>query len=224
MRWERIAMLMLAILLALSSFYAFSCHRRSLELQAEVLESTKTVEELESSLNAAKEALARAERDLEEVEFRLTEAARREGSLREELSKLSGELSRCLANLSRGGNATEGCEVRVSTCESKLSYCESRLRALERASVHVAHWWHDSVGCVPCGTASTKVHVVLFNAGYERADDVRVVITLYGRAGNPISVLRVDAGSIDGRSGRLVESSILLPADFQRAEVKCEWD
>ncbi|MCS7103807.1 MAG: hypothetical protein NZ992_08025 [Candidatus Korarchaeum sp.] len=224
MRWERVVILTLAVSLVLSLLYAFNYHQKSIELQAKVSESLKRIEELESSLNATRRALVEAEGMVSAIRLSLEEAVSRERSLRENLSKLQEDLSECLTNLSRVERVPAGPEVNLSTYEVRLSVCENRLRSLERASVHVAHWWYDSVGCVPCGTASIKFHVVLFNAGQETADNVRVVITLYDRANNPIDVIRMNIGSIGGRAGRLVERNLVLPNDFQRAEVRCEWD
>lgn len=163
---------------------------------------------------------------LSEAKRDLLEEMERTSHLRESISRLQENLSLCMEELSRISNISGSLEEysrEVEACESELSACRSMLHLLGRASVQVVHWWYDSAGCAPCGTASARFHVILFNAGRETAHDVRLTIVLYDGSNDPIGTFGIDVGTIPGRTGRVIERTLVLPPGFKGADVRCYW-
>lgn len=222
MRKEGLAILLLTLMVITSSTIASKFYFESLELKAELSKSLERVSELEKSLKESELGVSLLEEKLSSKEGELMEAKIRIAELSGNLSELRNSLSLCLRDLNETKselNTSKG----TSNLEAELSVCRSKLSQIERASVHLVHWWYDSMGCVPCGTATTKLHVVLFNAGYETANNVRVMITLYDENNVPIDVMRIEVGSIPGREGKVIERVVNLSPRFQRAEVRVEW-
>ncbi|GEM_PF-1526035 len=213
MRYILAGLLILSIL-ALAYYY-----NRSEELQAKILEYEKSLEELKRDISEKELLLSDAESNAAALRRELSEAEEEIVRLREELKVTRDELSSCL---SREVQPVEIKTEDVSICERELASCRGELSSLKRARVYVVHWWYDSFGCVPCGTASVKFHIILFNAGHETAENVRVILTLYGETG-PINIIRIDAGSLSGRTAKVLERSVTISANFRRAEVRCEW-
>ncbi len=219
---ESVIICLLALVIGSSLALAYFSYSENLELRGRLSETQRELEELRGSLEEAERSLAEAQIELSNAERELLRSREEISSLLLNLSTLQEELSSCLKGLSEAKNMTKLNESK-SSCESELSACRSRLYLLERPSVRVVHWWYESIGCAPCGTASARFHVVLFNAGYETASNVRVTIVLYDRSNNPMDSIRVEVGSLSGRTGKVVERDVPLPAGFQRADVRCEW-
>jgi hypothetical protein len=212
MRYVLLALLILSIL-GLSYYY-----NKAEKLQSRISEYEKNLEELKRNISEKEILLSDAESNAAALRKELSEAEEEIEKLREELKAKQDELSSCLSK------ETQPVEIKVeneSVCERELASCRNELSSIRRARVYVVHWWYDSFGCVPCGTANVKFHIVLFNAGYETAEDVRVIITLYGESG-PINVIRIDAGSLSGRTAKVLEQIVTISANFRRAEVSCE--
>jgi hypothetical protein len=213
MRYLLLALLFLSIL-GLAYYY-----NKAEELRAKISEYEKSLKELKRDISEKEILLSDATENLAALREELSEAEEEIARLREELKAKQDELSSCLSK------EAQPVEIKVeneSICERELASCRNELSSLRRARVYVVHWWYDSSGCVPCGTANVKFHVVLFNAGYETAENVRVILTLYGESG-PINIIRIDAGSLSGRTAKVLEQSVAISANFKRAEVSCEW-
>ncbi|MEM2810466.1 MAG: hypothetical protein QW187_01430 [Candidatus Korarchaeum sp.] len=216
-----VGLLVLALLASMVT--AFRLYMESLEISERLSESERTLDELRRSLDGMRGRISYLEGELSSKEEELIRAGRELAALNGNLSELRRALSECMRNLSEARNLTQrNLTEEGHDCEAELSICRSRLSITERASVYLVHWWYDSLGCIPCGAAVTKFHVVLFNAGYETASNSRVVITLYDRSNVPISVFRVETGPIPGRAGKIIEHTVSLSPSFQRAEVRVE--
>lgn len=222
MNWERAAILLLALLLA-SPLIALKFYLESIELRSKLTESRETARELEKSLNESISMVSELKEELSLKESELIKYEKELAELSRKLSKLNSSLSSCLKNLSEERNRTElKLSSETSICRAELSACRSELSLTERASVHLVHWWYDSMGCLQCGTAAVKFHAVLFNAGYETASDVRVVIIIYDKGNAPINTIKIEAGPLPGRAGKVIEQIVAITPSFQRAEVRVE--
>jgi hypothetical protein len=210
MRYVLLALLILSIL-GLAYYY-----NKAEELQTRISEYEKNLKELKRNISEKEILLSDAESNAAALRKELSEAKEEIARLREELKAKQDELSSCLSK------EAQPVEIKnESICERELASCRNELSSIRRARVYVVHWWYDSFGCVPCGTANVKFHIVLFNAGYETAEKVRVILTLYGESG-PINVIRIDAGSLSGRTSKVLEQIVTISANFRRAEVSCE--
>ncbi|PNV77372.1 MAG: hypothetical protein C0200_06475 [Thermoproteota archaeon] len=210
----------LLALLLISTAFALNYYFYSLDLQKRLLNSQIFTSELEKSLNETKTRLAIAEENLSRAERELVSTREELSCLRNNLSELQKALSSCI----NASKSSENLSKEVLTCRTELSACKSRLLILEKADVHVAYWWWErSVGCAVCGTSSAIFHVVLFNSGEDVASNVRVVITLYDSKNIAVKTVTIYVGSIDGKSGKLVEQTVFYTGDVQKADVRCVW-
>ncbi len=208
------------LVLLISTAFALNYYFYSLDLQKKFSNSQVLINELEKSLNETRARLAEAEKNLSWAERELASARNELNRMRNNLLEVQEALLTCM----NASKSSENLSKEILACRTELSACRSRLSILEKADVHVAYWWWEgSAGCAVCGTSSAVFHVVLFNAGDDVARNVRVLITLYDNRNIPIKVVTVDAGSIDGRTGKLIEQTVIYTGVVQRADVSCTW-
>jgi hypothetical protein len=224
----KLEVLGLLVLLVISVAFALNYYFYSADLEKKLLSAQNAAKEAENALNITKSRLEEVEMNLSKAEQELEKAKREMDILRGNLLRINESLFLCMKNLSGYVNLSGGVRNmsnELLSCKTELSACKSINSRLEEADVHVVHWWYEgSAGCAVCGTSSAVFHIVLFNAGYNAATNVRVVITLYDSRNIPIRTVTVYVGSIDGRTGKVVDQTVTYTGAFQRADVGCYWD